>query len=57
MKHLNLVRPRYEEGHGLVDAVRFQKKLKNDLYRLESELEERSLKARTALCLQRQHKK
>ena len=35
---------RYEEGHGLVDAVQFQKKLKNDLHRLETELEQRSLK-------------
>lgn len=35
----------YEEGHGLVDAVQFQKKLKNDLHRLEAELEQRSLKA------------
>eukprot|EP00903_Cladosiphon_okamuranus_P020140 g18493.t1 len=34
----------YEEGHGLVDAVQFQKKLKNDLHRLETELEQRSLK-------------
>lgn len=37
---------RYEQGHGLVDAVQFQKKLKNDLHRLEAELEQRSLKAR-----------
>lgn len=36
---------RYEQGHGLVDAVQFQKKLKNDLHRLEAELERRSLKA------------
>ncbi|CAM9748610.1 unnamed protein product, partial [Scytosiphon promiscuus] len=36
----------YEQGHGLVDAVQFQKKLKNDLHRLEVELEQRSLKAR-----------
>ncbi|CAN0356155.1 unnamed protein product, partial [Ectocarpus sp. 12 AP-2014] len=35
---------KYEEGHGLVDAVQFQKKLKNDLHRLETELEQRSLK-------------
>ncbi|CAM9156404.1 unnamed protein product [Ascophyllum nodosum] len=35
---------RYEEGHGLVDAVRFQKRLKNDNRRLEAELERRSLK-------------
>lgn len=35
---------RYEAGHGLVDAVQFQKKLKNDLHRLENELEQRSLK-------------
>ncbi|CAN0534660.1 unnamed protein product, partial [Ectocarpus sp. 12 AP-2014] len=35
---------KYEEGHGLVDAVQFQRKLKNDLHRLETELEQRSLK-------------
>eukprot|EP00904_Undaria_pinnatifida_P003934 jgi/Undpi1/13541/HiC_scaffold_8.g03200.m1 len=35
---------RYEDGHGLVDAVQFQKRLKKDLHRLETELEERSLK-------------
>lgn len=38
---------RYEEGHGLVDAVQFQKRLKNDLHRLETELEQRSLKVRS----------
>lgn len=38
---------RYEEGHELVDAVRFQKKLKNDVRRLEVELERRSLKVST----------
>ncbi|CAN0318195.1 unnamed protein product, partial [Laminaria digitata] len=35
---------KYEDGHGLVDAVQFQKRLKKDLHRLETELEERSLK-------------
>lgn len=43
--HASLVVPcRYEEEHGLEDAVRFQKKLKNDFCRLERELEERTLK-------------
>jgi K+-sensing histidine kinase KdpD len=33
---------KYEAGHGLTDAVRYQKQLKRDLQRAQSELEQRS---------------
>jgi hypothetical protein len=36
------VQVKYEAGHGLTDAVRYQKQLKRDLQRAQSELEQRS---------------